>query len=609
MKVNDEGSLQDEIVARIEFVISLTQSYNGHKKKVLYDSLKALEGFAEAKMKTCRNKALDVFRGASTVEIVVNHSWSSTPGFYQAYYPIKHNVYFQNDMDWMELARPAGLPQAPDPLKFTNQESFYPPELDDERHTKLRLIMNFGHNEYGYDPVFLNVVALMLELPEKLVINYFFKTFKDQRENSLAKRITQEHKKSFQSQLKEYQAVFGDEASQLLSVEDLEDLNRCQPSNRSFLLTQYFCLYCEMFFCPDHVHSDYSPLYYFQEDETEYSEFKSDLYRIKRKSHLEIEKQSKADLLLPPTLQNLVECAPGNPDCFRNNNNSDADVIISMIKMEKDQLNRAKNTLRVCINSGTNVPCFIESMIPGLKCREVGALMAKLYVDEFKKSPIEPGLSRTDIQQRRAAFDKKKNFSKLEMDSSQFPHVFCEDFQFPIHALNRLMQKNRVLIGTSTICPGLGLFAGQRFRKDQLVCLYFGEILEEEETANYRAKINTLYDTSYVFSLSDGTKFSIDSLVYGNKSRFVNHNEGHLNNCIIELTEISKKEYIVFKAKRDIEFGEELFFDYGDSYTLNWKYIYKHMYSFMMKVYEKKRSQIKMKNKLKSTIQNNIMLQ
>ena len=600
--MDNETSLTEDIVKRIDFIVDIIKSYNEHKTKVLFDCLRLVKNFSEAKTKQCGNKSIDIFRGASSVEIVVNYNWNRpAPGFYQAYYPIKSNVYFHKDMDWMELARPGCLPQVPDPLKYTNQENIYPRDLEDERHTKLRLVMNFGNNEYGYDPLFLHVVPMILDLPEKLVINYYFKTFRDKRENSMIQRNGADSKKQFDKMMEEYQSIFGEEVEHLLTIEDLEGLRNCKPANRAFLMTQYYCLHCEVFFCPDHIHSDYNPQFYFDEDKTEYSEFKSDLYRLKRKTHLEIEKQAKLDTSLPPTLQNLVECPTNSKHCFRNNN-SDADLIISMIKMEKDELSRAKNVLRVCINCGTNVPCFIESIIPGLTCREIGALMAKLYVDEFRKSPIEPGLSRTDLQQRRAVLDRRKLFSKLEMDTSQFPHLFCEDFHFPIHPHNRLMQKNRVLLGTSTICPGLGLFAGQRFRKDQLVCLYFGEILEEEETSNYRAKINTLYDTSYVFSLSEGTKFSIDSLVYGNKSRFVNHNEGHLNNCVIELTEISKKEYIVFKAKRDIEFGEELFFDYGDSYTLNWKYVYKHMYSFMMKVFDKKKAHRKIRTKLNTTL-------
>lgn len=598
--------LAEKIREMVQFISELMHGYQNHKEQDLFNKIGPACRVADFETKKCFNPKLDPFRGEQHLRVEIEEQWNSDTSFYQAYYPIKQNIHLQQTMDWMHLARPRGFGKVPEPMKFNHQDRYYPRDYDDEKHTKLRLLINFGHERFGYDLDYLNLISQLLEMPEKRVMNYYCKTLKDNHEKHTYEQTGQPKlaKKLAEKRLEKYKQMIGPEVTQFATLEDMIQIGKTPVSNRSFHITQYFCIPCEIFFCPDHVNCDYSEVFYFQFDETEFSEFKSNVYQMKKKTTSELEKMMKTDTVAN-SVQSYVDCIKEKNNCWKMANSVQYEEIVGKIKVEGEKLQRIKNFLRICINSGTSNSCFLEHTIKELKCYEVGALISKIYKEEFKTNN-EVAASRSLVQKKNAMDRRKVIALKLDIDKSQYQNFFGEDFTFPKHYHNLLLQKNRIVIGNSGICPGLGLFAGQRFKKDQLICIYFGEILDEEDTSGVRAKINTLYGTSYVFSLSDGKQFSIDSLVFGNKSRFVNHNELNFNNCVIELAEMNRMEYIVFKAKKDIEFGDELFFDYGDSYTLNWKYVYKHLTSYMNKVLEKKKSSSKitagMKNRFKSGI-------
>ncbi len=99
---------------------------------------------------------------------------------------------------------------------------------------------------------------------------------------------------------------------------------------------------------------------------------------------------------------------------------------------------------------------------------------------------------------------------------------------------------------------GLGLFAGETFKKGDLVIEYTGEKITEEE-ANRRGG-------KYLFELNDN--WTIDGKGRENKARYLNHS--CRPNCYPELDE--KEEHIFIFAKRNIKVGEELTYDYGKMY-------------------------------------------
>jgi hypothetical protein len=102
---------------------------------------------------------------------------------------------------------------------------------------------------------------------------------------------------------------------------------------------------------------------------------------------------------------------------------------------------------------------------------------------------------------------------------------------------------------------GLGGFATRRIAKGARIVEYVGERISDEQ-ANERyddEKMNRHH--TFLFSLGNGT--SIDAGVNGNEARFINHS------CAPNCEAINDGDRIFIEALRDIEPGEELFYDYA----------------------------------------------
>lgn len=75
-----------------------------------------------------------------------------------------------------------------------------------------------------------------------------------------------------------------------------------------------------------------------------------------------------------------------------------------------------------------------------------------------------------------------------------------------------------------------------------------------------------------MFTLLDHEGIWVDAAVYGNLSRYINHASEHdkvgtkLVNIVPQILFVNGDYRIKFKAKRDIEAGEELFFNYGENF-------------------------------------------
>lgn len=97
---------------------------------------------------------------------------------------------------------------------------------------------------------------------------------------------------------------------------------------------------------------------------------------------------------------------------------------------------------------------------------------------------------------------------------------------------------------------GLGLFALRDFKKGEFIIEYTGEKITQEE-ANRRGG-------QYLFELN--SKWNIDGKGRENTARYINHS--CKPNCEVEI----KKGRILIEAKRKIEKGEELSYDYGKEF-------------------------------------------
>src|SRR3990167_7216390 len=92
-------------------------------------------------------------------------------------------------------------------------------------------------------------------------------------------------------------------------------------------------------------------------------------------------------------------------------------------------------TLFRSLNTGTNNSCYVSFITPGYTCLQIGALMHKVWKEEFKSSGASAVVDEiTNLSKlsnynrkgrdRREKKDKKPTGSKLEIpkDTSQFPH-------------------------------------------------------------------------------------------------------------------------------------------------------------------------------------------
>jgi SET domain-containing protein len=80
--------------------------------------------------------------------------------------------------------------------------------------------------------------------------------------------------------------------------------------------------------------------------------------------------------------------------------------------------------------------------------------------------------------------------------------------------------------------------------------------------------LTSYLESSYVFSVSKTTV--LDSIMYGNKLRYINHGKDIFLNVSVKTLNVNSTTYICFFANRNINVGEELLFDYGDDYNLDW---------------------------------------
>jgi SET domain-containing protein len=99
---------------------------------------------------------------------------------------------------------------------------------------------------------------------------------------------------------------------------------------------------------------------------------------------------------------------------------------------------------------------------------------------------------------------------------------------------------------------GLGLFAGEAIKKGSRIIEYIGEKVTADE-ANKRGG-------KYLFEIN--TKWTIDGTTRKNTARYINHACGSAANCEAE----NDRGHIFILAKKNIEAGAELVYDYGAEY-------------------------------------------
>ncbi len=97
---------------------------------------------------------------------------------------------------------------------------------------------------------------------------------------------------------------------------------------------------------------------------------------------------------------------------------------------------------------------------------------------------------------------------------------------------------------------GLGLYATEPIRKDKFIIEYWGKLVRWNDVDNLQSK--------YLFDLNK--RWAIDGAPRRNTARYINHS------CKPNAVPYGVKGKIKIYAKRNIEPGEEITYDYGKEY-------------------------------------------
>lgn len=121
---------------------------------------------------------------------------------------------------------------------------------------------------------------------------------------------------------------------------------------------------------------------------------------------------------------------------------------------------------------------------------------------------------------------------------------------------NEVLEKLKQKFAVKKTSYGRGLFAKKSIKKGAFIIEYTGEKITVEEGDRRGGK--------YLMTLSD--KYTIDGKGHENLARYINHSCEP--NCFPQIVGSRVKIY----AKKNIEVGQELCYDYGKEY---WNYYIK----------------------------------
>ncbi|KAF4589488.1 SET domain protein [Ophiocordyceps camponoti-floridani] len=156
----------------------------------------------------------------------------------------------------------------------------------------------------------------------------------------------------------------------------------------------------------------------------------------------------------------------------------------------------------------------------------------------------------------------------LNSDDEQLHATGCQNC-----SLQRGVGKPLILGQSQLEGVGYGLYTAQDIGQDDFIIEYVGELISHDEGVRREARRGDVFDEesnlSYVFTLLENEGIWVDAAIYGNLSRYINHASEHdKRGCNItpRILYVNGEYRIKFTAMRDIQAGEELFFNYGENF-------------------------------------------
>ncbi|CAG8587252.1 4396_t:CDS:2 [Ambispora gerdemannii] len=124
---------------------------------------------------------------------------------------------------------------------------------------------------------------------------------------------------------------------------------------------------------------------------------------------------------------------------------------------------------------------------------------------------------------------------------------------------NQMKGRTKQLKFAKSSIHSMGLFTKERIDANDMVIEYIGEVIRQS-VADHRERRYARDGVrgSYMFRIDDDTV--IDATKKGNIARFINHSCSP--NCTAKIITHDGKKKIVIYAKRDIQAGEEITYDY-----------------------------------------------
>uniref|UniRef100_A0AC35U8T3 Histone-lysine N-methyltransferase n=1 Tax=Rhabditophanes sp. KR3021 TaxID=114890 RepID=A0AC35U8T3_9BILA len=113
-----------------------------------------------------------------------------------------------------------------------------------------------------------------------------------------------------------------------------------------------------------------------------------------------------------------------------------------------------------------------------------------------------------------------------------------------------------------TLNKGWGLYAGRTIEKNEFICEYIGEIIDEADATSRNG--NYIFSMDYMSGDDDSAKFHIDARKFCSEARFVNHCCNSNSEIHAVYSSYKNLDYhkVAFFAKRKIIMGEEITINY-----------------------------------------------